>query len=209
MLYKTPPLLAIGDFLVSPEIITAHFACDYPRCLGACCIIGDSGAPLGEGEEELLRDEYNHYAALMTEEGRSIAQSVGFAVKDIDGDDVTPLLEGGGACIFTHFEPAAESGCANGENRGQNCLCAVELAHLKGECRFVKPISCRLYPVRVSTLSNGIKVLNLHRWDICRDAFAKGRRENIRVFEFLKGPLTDAFGSEFYEALEAAAKEFA
>ena len=33
----------------------------------------------------------------------------------------------------------------------------------------------------------------------------KGRRENVRVFEFLRDPLTNAFGHDFYEALEAAA----
>ena len=50
-----------------------------------------------------------------------------------------------------------------------------------------------------------ISVLNLHRWDICRCAFEKGRREGVRVYEFLRGPLISAFGTDFYEALCAAA----
>ena len=49
--------------------------------------------------------------------------------------------------------------------------------------------------------------LNLHRWDICQCAFEKGRREGIRVYQFLKEPLIAAYGAEFYEALCAAAEQ--
>ena len=55
------------------------------------------------------------------------------------------------------------------------------------------------------TLSNGFKALNLHRWDICRCAFAKGRKEGVRVYQFLREPLISLYGEEFYEALCAAA----
>ena len=72
---------------------------------------------------------------------------------------------------------------------------------------FFKPISCRLYPIRVSKLSNGMTALNLHRWNICRDAFTNGRRKKIRVYQFLKTPLIHFFGEDFYSALEAAAKQ--
>ena len=43
-------IFEIGGCLVSSEILTEYFACDFEKCHGACCIIGDSGAPL-EGEE--------------------------------------------------------------------------------------------------------------------------------------------------------------
>ena len=46
--------------------------------------------------------------------------------------------------------------------------------------------------------------LNLHRWNICSCAFAKGKKEGIPVFRFLQKPLTDAFGEDFYSALDAA-----
>ena len=66
-------------------------------------------------------------------------------------------------------------------------------------------MSCRLYPIRVTELTGGGLALNLHRWDICRDAYIKGEREGVRVYQFLREPLTEAFGEEFYEALDAAA----
>ena len=72
---------------------------------------------------------------------------------------------------------------------------------------FRKPISCQLYPIRVAELGAGRIGLNLHRWDICQCAFEKGRREGIRVYQFLKDPLIAAYGEDFYEALCAAAEK--
>ena len=43
-------IIQIGDILVSEEVVTEYFACDYGACKGACCIEGDSGAPLDERE---------------------------------------------------------------------------------------------------------------------------------------------------------------
>jgi hypothetical protein len=186
-------IIEIGDILVSSEVVTEFFCCDYPVCKGACCIIGDSGAPLQEEEASELEREYDNYKDYMSAEGRGRIAQTGFFEIDTDGDMVTPLLRGSEECAYTRFE-------------GDNCLCAVERAHSAGQCRFVKPISCRLYPIRVSTFRNGTRALNLHRWDICRCAFEKGRRDGIRVYEFLKKPLTDAFGEGFYDALEAAAR---
>ena len=183
-------IIEIGDILVSSEVVTEFFCCDYGRCRGVCCIEGDSGAPLKEEEAGILEREYTNYKDYMSPEGRERIAQTGFFEVDADGDLVTPLLKGKEECAYTRFE-------------GENCLCAIEKAHLSGRCRFVKPISCRLYPIRVSVFSNGITALNLHRWDICRCAFEKGRREGLRVYEFLKKPLTDAFGEEFYAALES------
>lgn len=180
-------IIQIGDILVSEDVVKAFFACDYPVCKGACCIVGDSGAPVSEGESENLERDYPRFSPLMTGEGRQAVSSKGFFEIDIEGDMVTPLVEKGGSCAFCHF---AEDG---------SCLCAVEMAGL------AKPESCRLYPVRVTNLTGGGKALNLHEWEICRPAFEKGRKEGIRAYRFLEGPLTEVFGTDFYEALCAAA----
>ena len=57
----------------------------------------------------------------------------------------------------------------------------------------------------MSTLGNGTRALNLHRWEICKDAFEKGKREGIRVYQFLKEPIERYFGEDFYRALDEAA----
>ena len=87
-----------------------------------------------------------------------------------------------------------------------NCFCSMERCWFKGEGDFRKPISCWLYPIRITQLSNGTRALNLHRWHICQDAFAKGKKEKVRVYEFLREPIERYFGEDFYSALSEAAK---
>jgi hypothetical protein len=187
-------IVEIGDVLISEEVILEYFACDYPVCKGQCCIIGESGAPLKEEELEPIEANYDVFSPLMRPEGRQAVEEKGFFEIDRDGDLVTPLVPGSEECAFCLFE--------NG-----NCFCSMERQYFAGACSFRKPISCQLYPIRVKELGAGRLGLNLHRWDICRCAFEKGRREGIRVYQFLKEPLVRAFGEEFYEALCVAAEK--
>lgn len=191
MEYNT--IIEIDDCLVSSEILTEYFACDYEKCRGCCCIIGDSGAPLDESEPEAIEKNYSIFSPIMRPQGRAAVEAKGFFEIDIDGDMVTPLVSGSEECAYCHFD---EKG---------NCFCSMERKWFQGEGDFRKPISCWLYPIRVSTLSNGMRALNLHRWDICKDAFDKGKKEKIRVYQFLREPIERYFGEEFYAALEAAA----
>mgnify|MGYP000682833285 CR=1 FL=1 len=186
-------IVEIGDILVSEDVITEFFSCDYAACKGKCCIVGESGAPLKEEELDPLEENYQAYSSLMTEKGRKAVDSKGFFEIDRDGDIVTPLVSDGEECAFCHF---LEDG---------SCMCSIERQFERGLSKFRKPISCSLYPIRVVSFGGGRVGLNLHRWDICRDAYEKGRREGTRVYEFLRRPLTDAYGADFYEALQAAA----
>ncbi len=190
---KFGTIIQIGDILVSEDVVLEYFTCDYAACRGVCCIAGDSGAPLDESELEGLERDYPAYKAHMTPAGREAVDAKGFFEVDRDNDIVTPLMPPGDGspdcpCAFCHFGPAGE------------CLCAIEMAGR------TKPASCSLYPIRVTRLTGGGLALNVHHWDICKPAFEKGRRERIRVYQFLKNPLTKSFGEDFYEALDAAAK---
>ena len=186
-------IIQIGDILVSEDVVLEYFACDYPVCKGRCCIVGDSGAPLLEEELDPIERDYPVYSPLMRPEGREAVDAKGFFEIDRDGDLVTPLVPGSEECAFCHFE-------------GENCFCAMERMFFAGQAAFRKPISCWLYPIRVTRLSNGGLALNVHRQAICKEAFDKGRREGIRVYQFLREPLIHQFGPEFYDALCAAAK---
>lgn len=211
-------IIEIDGVLVAEDVVTEYFACDYEKCKGCCCVIGDSGAPMKEGEAEELERNYEVYSPLMTQEGRDAVDANGFFQIDRDGDIVTPVvstphrIEGldyipgtdgliGTAgledCAYIHYE--------KGEDGKAICLCSVERCFFQGKCSFRKPVSCWLYPIRVTRLSSGMDALNLHRWNICKDAFEKGKREGIRVYQFLKEPLTEIYGADFYEALDAAA----
>lgn len=185
---KFGAIINIGDILVSEDLVTEFFACDYEICKGVCCIEGDSGAPMKEAEIESVERDYPKFCHLMREQGRKAAESKGFFEIDVEGDIVTPLVEGSCECAYCHFGPQGEA------------LCAIEKMGLR------KPVSCSLYPVRVKEFKGGGIGLNLHKWEICQCAFDKGRREGIRAYQFLRKPLIDNFGLDFYEALDAAAQ---
>lgn len=180
-------IVQIGDILVSEEVICEYFACDYELCKGVCCVEGDSGAPLEEEELDSLERDYPQYEDLLSDGGKKAIKKEGFFSIDRDGDLVTPCVNSC-ECAYSHFLPDG------------SCLCAIEMRNCK------KPISCSLYPIRVTKFKSGGEGLNLHRWKICSAAFEKGRREGIRVYQFLKQPLIRAYGEDFYAALDAAAK---
>ena len=187
-------IIQIDDCLVSEEILTEYFACDYEKCKGCCCVIGDSGAPMEECEAEAIEKNYHIFSPIMSEQGRAAVADKGFFEIDRDGDMVTPLVPGSEECAYTLFD---EDG---------NCFCSMERCWFQGKGDFRKPISCWLYPIRITELSNGTRALNLHRWHICQDAFAKGKKEKVRVYEFLREPIERYFGEDFYSALAEAAK---
>lgn len=191
----TPSIIQIDETLVSSDIITEYFACDYEKCKGACCIIGDSGAPMLEEEPEYMERNFDNYKDLLSVQGRLAIAAKGFFEIDQDGDIVTPLVPGTEECAFSNVD-------CNG-----NCYCCSQKAFNEGKGDYAKPISCALYPIRVAKFSNGTLGLNYHQWDICKDARERGRREGIHVYEFLKDVIIDVFGQEFYEALETVAKE--
>lgn len=186
-------IIQIGDILVSEDVVTEHFACDYSKCKGICCVIGDSGAPLEEAELDKIEENYESFSPLMSEKGRAQVARNGFFIIDRDNDIVTPIVDGSGECAYTTFDEAG------------NCFCSMEKCFFKGTCKFRKPQSCWLYPIRVTKLSSGGLALNVHHWGLCKDAYEKGKREGIRVYEFLREPLIAIFGEEFYSALSAAA----
>jgi hypothetical protein len=188
-------MLVIGDKIVSLDILKEDFACNLNACKGACCWEGDYGASLEAGEDVVLEDIKDKITPFMREEGIAHMKAHGtsqfYEEPKVLG---TPILENG-ACIYLTYTK---------EGIG---LCAIEQAYFAGEVAFRKPISCHLYPIRVKKdFDNGFERLDYYRWDICDPACVKGKKENIPVYEFLKGAIIRKYGDEFYEALEDAAK---
>ena len=186
-----PQILAIGDILISAALLTERFACDIADCKGLCCVEGNSGAPLEPEEPGILEREYPRFADYMSPQGREAVRQEGFAVVDSDGELVTPLIKGA-ECAYAGFI------------HEDICVCAIEQAYLAQKTGFRKPISCWLYPIRLKKLSSGI-ALNYHQWEVCSGACAKGQKEGMPVYRFVKQALVHRFGKEFYDQLEEAA----
>ncbi len=188
-------MLQIENTLVSLDLVERFFVCDLEACLGACCIEGDEGAPVTEEESRRIRQALPDVEPMMTPGGVREVNESGVDYFDREGDRVTALVNGC-ECAFTCRE------------QGGLCLCALEKARRVGFVKEdLKPISCRLYPVRVKEY-DGFTAVNLHRWKICRPAEANGRRLGVRAYEFLKEPLIAKFGIEWYNHLAIAAKEW-
>ena len=189
-------MIVIDDIIVSREVLEVCFHCDLAACRGACCIEGESGAPVLEEEVQAICDAYPHIEPLLPEENRTYIEEHGLIYTDWDGDLVTNIIDGE-RCVFTTFEP-------DGSAR-----CAFEKAYTEGIYRgFYKPISCHLFPIRVQKLRSGL-ALNYSRWQpICEPARALGKREGVRLYRFLEAPLRRAFGDKWYDELLEVAEEY-
>ena len=185
-------IIDIDDKLLSSDLFTECFSC-YPEiCAGVCCIHGDSGAPISENEKEIIEKNFEKIKPYMEAAGIKAIEQQGFAVVDIDGELVTPLVNGE-ECAYAVYD------------NNFNCYCSIESAYTAKKIDFCKPISCHLYPIRVKKTAENV-MLNYDQWSICQCARDKGSREKIRVYEFLKEPLIRCFGKEFYEKIEQMAE---
>jgi hypothetical protein len=182
-----PPILEISGVLISSEILTECFCCDYEKCKGICCVEGDAGAPVTLDEIADIEDALDTVWGDLSASAQSVIDKQGVAYADKDGEMVTSIVRGRD-CVFTCYD-------------GDNCLCALERAYRQGKTHFCKPISCSLYPIREKRFSDGLVGLNYNRWAVCRDAVEKGKALNLPIYRFLKEPLVRRFGQAWYDEL--------
>ena len=187
-----PPIIQVGNVLLSSDILTECFCCDLDKCKGQCCVEGDAGAPVTLEEiaqlEECVDSVWNDISAM----AQAVVDKQGVAYADADGDMVTSLV-GGRDCVFTCYDQGI-------------CLCALEKAFREGRTTFCKPVSCALYPIREMKFSDGTIGLNYHKWAVCQDAVEKGRELQLPIYRFLKEPLIRRFGEEWYNELVEVAQ---
>lgn len=187
-------MLEIGNTLVSLDLAERFFCCDLDACHGECCIEGDAGAPITREEYDRIRRLLPEIWDEMLPAGKDVVERDGVGYVDEEGDLVTSIVDGRN-CAFTCYAP------------GGLCQCAIEKAYREGRIDFRKPISCYLYPVRVTRYPK-FTAVNYHRWKICRPAETLGRKLGIRLYQFLKEPLTERFGQEWYDELCLACEAY-
>ena len=195
---KLPPIIQVGDVLLSSDILTERFCCDLSDCKGACCVEGDAGAPVTLEEIAEIEDCLDDVWSDLSASAQAVIDKQGVAYNDPEGELVTSIVRGKD-CVFTYYdELGGISDC---------CLCALEKAYRAGHTRFCKPVSCALYPIREKRFSNGLVGLNYNRWDVCKAAVTKGQKENLPLYRFLREPLIRRFGEEWYQELLDTVKE--
>ena len=186
-------MLQIGSTLVSLDLIEKKFVCNLTRCKGACCVLGDSGAPLDDDELPQLEEAYPNVKPYLREVSIKAIEKDGLWQLDSDGDKVTTLVDNK-ECVFVVFEKGVAT-------------CGIEKAFFDGKVKFRKPVSCHLYPVRLTKYSSFLAV-NYHEWDVCKPALKSGNKLGVPLFVFLKEALVRKFGESWYAELELSAREY-
>ena len=186
-------MISIQNTLVSEDLIEKHFVCHLARCKGECFVAGEAGAPLEAEEAQYLKTHIADLEPFLEAQGRKAIAQQGAAIYGNDGSLETPLVEGK-ECAYTVF---SETGVAK---------CGIEKAYNEGVLSLQKPISCHLYPVRVTAYSE-FEAVNYHQWDICNTACQFGDALQIPIYQFVKKALIRKFGESWYAQLEKEAEQ--
>jgi hypothetical protein len=185
-------MIEIGNTVVHPDLIRTHFTCDLNACHGACCVHGDSGAPLEVDEIKILEEIYPVVREYLSEQSVKTIGTLGTWVIDIEDDKVTPL-NNGKECAYTVFE-------------GGIAICGIEKAYNDGKITFRKPVSCHLYPVRISKYKH-FDAVNYDRWEICNPALIKGDHLKMPAYLFTREALERKYGINWFQELITEAKK--
>ena len=182
-------MIKIGKTLISEDLVSEAFVCDLNKCKGVCCVEGDLGAPLQEEELLPIKKVIPYVLPYLSIKSRKVLETMGAYVLEEDGEYSTTTVAGK-ECAFAFYD-----------SKGI-LKCSIERANELGKTKFKKPISCHLYPIRVSKLPPDYEGLNYDKWHICSDACELGKSLKIPVYRFLKAALIRKYGAEWYQELE-------
>ena len=188
-------MLVIQDTLISEEIVEEQFHCNLSACKGACCHEGDYGAPVDADEEKIIHQYLDIIKTNLTAEAIEFIDQNGaltfYKEPKVLGTSCLP----DGACVFLT------------KNEMGISMCGIEKTWYEGKIPFQKPVSCHLYPIRVSSNDIiGFEAWNYDRWDICSAACVKGKEEKMPIYKFVKDAIIRKKGQDFYDELDAAAQ---
>ncbi|MBP9192710.1 MAG: DUF3109 family protein [Ignavibacteria bacterium] len=169
-------------YIIDDRIFNIKFSCDVSKCKGACCTLkGAGGAPLLNEEVKIIKRN--------TEIAKKYLSPVNIHHIETEGviegkeDDYSLKSVNDEECIFSFYE----EGIAK---------CAFQKAYFNNETVFQKPISCHLFPVRISGKKRN--VLKYEEISECEDALSKGKADGVTIFEFAKDALVREYGEQFY-----------
>jgi hypothetical protein len=179
-------MFKVRNTILSDDIATAKFACDLPRCKGACCVIGDAGAPVSKDEIPVLHKAYRMLKDELMPESVEVAERDGVVIgSEKAGYEISTVRTE--ECIFVKYD----------EN--EVAYCAIQKAYFEGRFNWEKPLSCHLFPVRLKHIA-GFDYANFEYVPkLCSAACEKGDKENTYLAEFLEKPLVRRYGKEWYD----------
>lgn len=178
-------MIRVGDVILSEDIATSKFACNISRCKGACCVIGDAGAPVNKEEIPILRKAYRSLKNELSPEAVKVAEKEGIVKGSAkEGFEITCIESG--ECIFVQ------------KDRHGVATCAIQSAYFEGKFEWEKPISCHLYPVRLKRIADFDYANFEYIPELCSAGCRKGEDDNIYLADFLRSALVRRYGNEWY-----------
>jgi len=187
-------MIAIDNVLISDDVIEAKFVCDLHKCKGGCCEDGDAGAPIEKDEKKILDENFDAIKGYLSKDGLREIERQGKYLYDREFGWVTPTVDG--------------KICAYGYRDTHGIIkCAIEQAYNDGKLSWKKPISCHLYPIKISKRKEYTNINYEPRDVLCKPACALGKKLKLPVYQFLKEAIVRKFGSVFYTTLHQIAVE--
>lgn len=178
-------MFRVKNTILSDDIATAKFACDLPRCKGACCVVGDAGAPVTKGEIPVLHKAYKLLKDELPPASVEVAEREGVVIgSEAAGYEITTVK--GKECIFVNYD---EQGIAH---------CAIQKAFYEGRFGWEKPISCHLFPIRLKRVADFDYANFVYVPPLCSAACERGEKEEIYLADFLEKPLKRRYGEEWF-----------
>ncbi len=187
-------MILIDNAIVADEILSEHFHCNLQACKGQCCVEGVCGAPLEESEIAEIENALPFIKDDLSPQALQEIAIQGQFVRSEEHGLVTPTI-GDGICVYGI------------KDKKGVVKCAFEHAYNEKKIAWKKPISCHLFPIRI-TQTKLHDMLNLEKIDICKSACSFGETKKIKAFEFLKEALTRKYGVAFYKAIEDISRKY-
>ncbi len=188
-------MIEIDNILISDEVVEKQFVCNLDKCKGGCCVDGDTGAPITQEEANQIEDIYPQIKHLLSDNAIKLVEDEGTHTFDDEYGLVTPTLNGG-ICAYGYYD---EKGIVK---------CAIEHVYKEGKIDFKKPISCHLFPIRITEYESFEAVNYEPRETMCKPACKLGKSLQVPVYQFLKEPLIRKYGEEFYDTLDQIAQTY-
>lgn len=183
-----PEFFEIDNILINGEVVSTNFTCDLGKCKGACCTMESQfGAPITQEEIDKIDAILPVVLDYLPQKHSKEIQKKGFWVKK--HDQLMTRSMNNRECVFVYYE-------------GDIAKCGIEKAYGDGKVDFIKPISCHLFPIRISDF--GGQVLRFEKYSECQPAIEKGNNTKIKIIDFCKDALERRFGSKWLNTIKDA-----
>jgi hypothetical protein len=179
-------LIPVEEVLINPEVAETRFSCDLEKCKGACCTLESQyGAPLSAEEIGKIQEILSLVMDYLPQEHKYVIMEKSFY--EIKHNDLFTTSFNNRACVFVYYE-------------NDIAKCSIEKAYLDGKINFRKPVSCHLFPIRVSKF--GGDVLRMEYFKECSHAVENGIKKNVKLTDFCGESLERLYGKKWYLKLK-------